>query len=302
MNENITKPLGFGAILDQTFRIIKSNFKPLFMITFFVMVPIFALQSLILSLTGRDLIVSGDPGQNLIEQLITGADSVVNTTIQEDLISAFVNLLILFATPILAGAITWAVKYARDGKDLLAKEMIKKTLPRYWPLLGSTLLFGLITFALLLPCFIIIGLTSVTFMFVDPIFGFGIMMLFSLGIFIGLGLLLTKWSLYLPAVLFDEVAPGLSKSWRLTKKQTWKFFGLFIVLFIITTIISSILQLPLIFLGNSVLFQLLTNVISLITSIVFTVGYAVMYLDASVRQEGTDLKEMIKEYEVTEES
>ncbi len=75
-----------------------------------------------------------------------------------------------------------------------------------------------------------------------------------------------------------------------------------IVLLIISTIISSILQLPLFFLGNSVLFHLLTNIISLISSIVFTVGYAVMYLDASVRQEGTDLKEMIKEYEVTEES
>ncbi|MGP4039986.1 hypothetical protein ACTWP4_08850 [Gracilibacillus sp. D59] len=302
MDGNITKPLGFGEILDQTFRIIKSNFKSLFMITFFVMVPIYALQALIFSLTGRDLIVSGDSGQTLIDQLLSGAESVTNTTIQEDLIATLVNLLTMFAMPILAGAITWAVKHAREGKDLSAKGMIKKTLPRYWPLLGSTLLFALITFALLVPCFIVIALTSVSFMFTNPIISIVIMILFFLGVFIGLGLLLTRWSLYLPSVLFENVAPGLTKSWRLTKKQTWKFFGLFIILFIITGIISSVLQLPLIFLGNSVLFQLLTNIISLITSIVFTVGYAVMFFDSSVRQEGTDLKEMIKEYEVTEES
>ncbi|MGN8647166.1 hypothetical protein ACTNEO_15385 [Gracilibacillus sp. HCP3S3_G5_1] len=300
MNEKITKPLGFGEILDQTFRIIKGNFKPLFMITFFVMVPIFVLQALILSLTGRDLIISGNPGQSLFEQLVTGAESVATTTLQEDLVSMLVNFLILLAAPILAGAITLAVKNAREGNDLMAKNMIKQALPRYWPLLGSTMLFGLIIFGLLIPPFMIIGIVGALFMFIDPILGFGIILLTSLAIFIGVGLLVTRWSLYLPAVLFDKVAPGLSKSWRLTKKQTWKFFGLFIVLFIITTIISSILQLPLIFLGNSVLFHLLTNIISLISSIVFTVGYAVMYFDSSIRQEGTDLKEMIKEYEVQE--
>ncbi|SFL94816.1 hypothetical protein SAMN04487943_105224 [Gracilibacillus orientalis] len=303
MNENITKPLGFGEILDQTFRIIKSNFKSLFMITFLVMVPIFALQAFILSLIGRDLIVSGDSGQNLIDQLLTSAESVTSTSFQEDLLTGFVNILILFATPVLAGAITWAVKYAREGNNLIAIKMIRKALPRYWPLLGSTLLFSLILFGLLLLSFMAIALISVPLMMMDmPIIGFGIIMLFSLGVFIGVGLLIIRWSLYIPAVLFDKVAPGLGKSWQLTKKQTWKFFGLMIVLLIISTIISSILQLPLFFLGNSVLFHLLTNIISLISSIVFTVGYAVMYLDASVRQEGTDLKEMIKEYEVTEES
>ncbi|WP_018932098.1 hypothetical protein [Gracilibacillus lacisalsi] len=302
MKDNITKPLGFGEILDQTFRIIKSNFKSLFTITFLVMVPLFALQAFILALSGRDFIISGDPGQSLVDQLVTGADSVVNTTLQEDFISMFVDLLMVFAIPVLAGAITWAVKNAREGKDIFAKEMISKTLPRYGPLLGSTMLFGLITFGILLPCFFVIGFISVFLSFIHPILTFGFVMLSSLGIFIGVGLLLTKWSLYLPAVLFNNVAPGLSKSWRLTKKQTWKFFGLFIVLLIITTIISGILQLPLIFLGNSVLAHLLTNIISLISSIVFTVGYAVMYFDATVRQEGTDLQEMIKEYEVTEES
>ncbi|WP_058306023.1 hypothetical protein [Gracilibacillus massiliensis] len=303
MNEQTNKPLGFGEILDQTFRIIKTQFKTLFMITFLIMVPVFALQALILSLTGRDLITSSDPGQSLIDQIVTNADSFANSTVQEDFTSSLVNLIIIFATPLIAGAIIWTVKLTRESKEaLFAKDMIKRALPRYWPMFWSTLLIFLILFALLIPVFMLIGISSVMFMFIDPIFGAIMMFVISIAIFIGIGLLFTRWSLYLPAILFEKVAPGFSKSWRLSKRQTWKFFGLFIVLLIITGIITTVLQLPLIFLGNSVLAHLLMNITSLVTSIVFMVGYGVMYFDATTRQEATDLKEMISEYDVTERS
>ncbi|SHN31201.1 hypothetical protein [Gracilibacillus kekensis] len=303
MNENTNKPLGFGEILDQTFRIIKTRFKTLFMITFLIMVPVFALQALILSLSGRDLITSSDPGQNLLDQIVTNADSFANSTVQEDFTSMFVNLILIFATPLIAGAIIWTVKLTRESKDtLFAKDMIKRAMPRYWPMFWSTLLIGLMLFGFIIIVFMLTGLSSIMFMFIDPIFGVIMMFTISTLMFIGVGLLFTRWSLYLPAILFEKVAPGLSKSWRLTKRQTWKFFGLFLVLFIITGIITTVLQLPLIFLGNSVLFYLLTNIISIVTSIVTIVGYAVMYFDSTTRREATDLKEMISEYDVTERS
>ncbi len=75
---------------------------------------------------------------------------------------------------------------------------------------------------------------------------------------------------------------------------------MFIVLAIIIGIFSSIFELLLGWLGDSVLYQLLYNFLTMITSIIFTVGYSVMYFDARVRQEATDLKDMIDEYDVTE--
>ncbi|GAE94979.1 integral membrane protein [Gracilibacillus boraciitolerans JCM 21714] len=302
MNENTNKPLGFGEILDQTFRIIKTRFKTLFMITFLIMVPVLAIQALILSLSGRSFFTSVESGQNILDQLISGADAVSTTTIQEDLLTILANFFLIIAMPLIAGAIIWTVKVTRESETIpVTKDMIKRALSRYWPMFWSTLLWCLILVGLLVPVFMVIGFSAISFV-LNPIFGAILMFLLSIGAFIGIGLLMTRWSLYLPVVLFEQAAPGLSKSWQLTKRQTWKFFGLIIILSIITGIVTAILQLPLIFLGNSVLFHLLNNIISLITSIVLFVGYAVMYFDSTTRQEATDLKEMISEYQVTDPS
>lgn len=302
MNKNINRPLGFGEILDQTFRMLKSNFKTLFAITFLVSVPVLAIQAIILSLTGRDFFTTLNSGQNLLEQFVQGSETVATSTIQEDLLTIFSSMFFIFALPVLAGAIILTVKHTREGEKPAAKEMIKGSLPRYWPLFWSSVLYMIIISAILFPSFVIIILIGTLFIMVDPIIGTFVMLLLGLGLFVGAGLLFTRWSLYLPAVLFEKVAPGLGKSFRLTKRQTWKFFGLIIVLMIITSIISFVLQIPLMLLGDSVLFNLLTNLISMITSMIFVVGYSVMYFDASVRQEATDLKAMINEYDVPEQT
>jgi len=51
-----------------------------------------------------------------------------------------------------------------------------------------------------------------------------------------------------------------------------------------------------IFLGNSVLLSIISGVVSLFTTMIFSVGYAVMYLDAKTRHDADDLKEMIEDY------
>ncbi|WP_130859184.1 hypothetical protein [Gracilibacillus phocaeensis] len=300
MQQPTSKPLGFGEILDQTFRIIKSNFKELFMISFWVIIPIIVLQTLLLTLTGRSFIFGGDIGEGAFNQLINGAESIATTSPIDDLTSSLISLLILFALPILGGGIIWTVKYAREGQKPVAKEMIKKALPRYWPMFWSTLLIVLIVFAAIFFPILIVAFIIGMFLVIEPIMGAIMAILLGLGFFIGLGLLFTRFTLFLPAVLFEKVAPGLGKSWHLTKKQTWKFFGLFIILSIITSVISMIISIPLTFLGDSVLYHVLSNVFSLVTTIIFIVGYAVIYFESTIRQEGTDLKSMIDEYHTSE--
>ncbi len=301
------KPLSFGEILDQTFRIVKTNFGSLFMISFLVMAPILIIQSIMLALSGRDLFSSIDPNESFFDQILNDPyvqgyelGYAAGDLFQESLI-LLSSLLVIFATPLIAGATVWGgVKHARDGESFMAKDMLKKASKRYWPLLGGTFLLGLIIFGIMFAFFMFVFLTLLVMIPLQPIAGIPILILLIIGFILGAGLLFTRWSLYLPATLFERVAPGLAKSWRLTKRQTWKFFGMFIVLAIIIGIFSSIFELLLGWLGDSVLYQLLYNFLTMITSIIFTVGYSVMYFDARVRQEATDLKDMIDEYDVTE--
>ncbi|UOQ84200.1 hypothetical protein [Gracilibacillus salinarum] len=300
MNGNVQKPLRFAEILDQTFRIIKQNIKPIFLISFFIMVPIFVIQAIVLILTGRELFISVDPSQSIFSSLMGNIESIANTSYEENVISNVVSMISLLAVPLIAGALILAVKQVRNGEEIVVKDMIKGALPRYFPILFSTLLISIIAIAIILPGFIITaiigGSSSIIF---HPVAGVMILLLLMAGFFLAVGLLFTRWSLFLPAVLFEKVAPGLSRSWHLTKKQTWKFFGLLLVLIIISLIITSVLQIPLIFLGNSVLYYVLTNIFSLISWIITYVGYSVMYFDASIRQEGSDLQSLINEYQGT---
>ena len=49
-------------------------------------------------------------------------------------------------------------------------------------------------------------------------------------------------------------------------------------------------------LGNSVLLTLIANLVTLITTMIFYVGYGVMYLDLKTRHDGDDIKEMLEDY------
>lgn len=302
MQQPDQRPLGFGEILDQTFRIIKSHFKTLFLISLFVMTPILVIQALILALSGRDFIFGGDLGTGAFNQIINNIDSLGTTSVVTDITDGIVGLLTIFAVPLISGAIILTVKSARAGGKPLANDMIRGTLSRYWPMLGSSVLIALIAFGLYFICLLAFIFFLTIVIFSELFFGIVLVILLFVAAFLGLGLLLTRFSLYLPAVLFAKVAPGLGKSWRLTRKQTWKFFGIYIVLGIIASVITFIIAIPVAFLGDSILYHILTNISSFITGIIFMVGYAVIYFDASLRQDGSDVQAILDQYPTTEPS
>ncbi|ENH96446.1 hypothetical protein J416_10551 [Gracilibacillus halophilus YIM-C55.5] len=295
-----TQPLDFGEILDQTFRITKNHFGRLFMIAFLLMFPVYVIQAVASYIGGRSIIMSADPSDSLINQITQNIDSLGAATSQQNINVIISSLLSIIVIPIVVGATVYAVKHAREGEPFTVKGMIKKALPRYWPMFFSLLLVSLIlTGILIVYMLLIVGviLGNPT----NPLAGVFFAFFFGIGLIFGLGLLFTRWSMFLPAVLFEKVAPGFTKSWRLTKKQTWKFFGLFIILALITYFISSILTIPIVFLGNSVLSNFLSNLLTMITNIILTVGFAVMFFDARLRQEATDLQEMINQYDTKEQ-
>ncbi|GAA0312146.1 hypothetical protein GGQ92_001964 [Gracilibacillus halotolerans] len=298
MDNNIQRPLSFGKILDQTFRIIRGYFKPIFLIVFYIMIPVLALQAIILAVTGHKMLIGDDSIQNIWSATATELDMYADYNPIRDF-GYFLSMApIFFATPLIVGAISHVVKRARAGEPAEAVEMIKLTFPRYWPLLGSTLLFGIIAFSIVFAS-IFAGAFLVAFLAIESAYVIAILLalLMIVGGFIGYGLLFTRWILYLPATLFEKVAPGLGRSWRLTKRQTWKFFGIYVILTILSSIIIGALNfLPALFLGTSIIGNLWTNFVSLISSIILAVAWAIMYFDASLRQDAADIQDLVDTY------
>lgn len=297
MENKFQQPLSFGKILDQTFRIIRSYFKPIFLITFYVMIPVLALQAIILALSGHAILVAEDSIQNIWTATTYEYELYEEYNLANIVGQYFSYIPLFFAAPFLVGGISHVVKRARAGESAEAVEMLKLTMPRYWPLLGSTMLFtmiiGGITFgAVLLGVALTAGIALVS-----PAFAILVGFLLFIGGAIGIGLLTMKWILYLPATLFERVAPGLGKSWRLTKRQAWKFFGIYIILTILSSILIGMFQLPTLFLGSSIVGYLWTNFVSLISSIILAVAWAVMYFDASLRQDAADIQELVDTYQ-----
>mgnify|MGYP001408394676 CR=1 FL=1 len=296
MENKFQQPLSFGKILDQTFRIIRSYFKPIFLITFYVMIPVLALQAIILALSGHAMLIAEDSIQNIWSATVYELEMYEEYSFANVIGQYLSYIPLIFATPLLVGGISHVVKRARAGEPAEAVEMLKMTMPRYWPLLGSTLLFGIIVFGITFGAILIGGVLTAITALVSPVFAVLLGILLFIGGAIGIGLLTVKWMLYLPATLFEKVAPGLGKSWRLTKRQAWKFFGIYIILTILSSIIIGMFQLPTMFLGSSIVSYLWTNFISLISSIILAVAWAVMYFDASLRQDAADIQDLVDTY------
>lgn len=297
MEKVFTRPMQFGEILDLTFRIIKDHFAKLFLLLLAINSPVIIIQVLVQIVAGRGLIRDLAPGENFIEQFINTYavnDELFNTTeLSGNLIVTFVSLLVY---PIATAAVFLIVKKIKDQQDYELKAVVSDSFSRFWPLLGSSILFGIITFfVVVIPMAIIAALIGLSFGMGGILAG--ILLIFVLlAALLGSLLLVSRWSFYFPITLFDE-APGISDSFRLTRGRTWITFGLYITLFLITMFIGSAVEFLSLFLGMSVLYTTILNVVSVFTSMIFTVGIAVIYFDLEVRQTGSDLKEMIDSYQ-----
>ncbi|MUK88696.1 hypothetical protein GMD78_09860 [Ornithinibacillus sp. L9] len=295
MNDQFSKPKGFGEILDHTFRLCKNHFSKLFLIFLIVVGPLYLLEALSLFASGTSFFRQIGSGSTWFEQIMSGYDEALyNTSLGADLL---ISMAMLVLVPVAYAATLFAIQMIKNNEEFTVSTVIKQAFSRFWPILGSSLLFGLIAFILLFALFVFIFIPSIIGGVID--LGLGIIM--AIILFLGLGLLiawlLTRWSFYLSVTVLEHDAPGLPRSFRLTRKNSWRILGLYIVLGLITIVIGVAIEGIFTFiLGNSVLFTIIVNLVSLFTSMIFAVAYAVMYFDLKTRQDGDDLQEMIDDY------
>ncbi|MRG87476.1 hypothetical protein [Salinibacillus xinjiangensis] len=305
MNEQFRKPKGFGEILDHTFRLSKQHFSKLFLILLVMVGPVFLLEALIRLSSGVNLFRQTGSGEAWYDQILSSFEQTTapgSVNLGADVGIVLIGLIAtVFLYPVAEGAILYAIQHIRKDEAYTVGSVLKQAFSRFWPIVGSRLLFMLIVFGFILGPSIFIGLFGVLGSVANPVFGIVFSIILVLACAVVLGYLLTRWSFYFALTVLEHNGPGISRSWGLTSKRSWMLMGFYVVLYLITTLISLAVELSFgLFLGNSVLLMMIINLVTLVTTMIFFVGYAVVYFDFKVRREGDDLKEMIDEYEGNE--
>ncbi|KRG09680.1 hypothetical protein [Lederbergia galactosidilytica] len=298
MDTKFNSPKGFGRILDHSFSLGKSNFAQFFTVFLIFMGPIFLLQAFIKLISGAAFFKGSGEGEFWFEQTIMSYEDTP-ANVLADLGIGLVSFISVFLYPLAFGAIMLMINHIRKNETYTLGQVLKEVFPRYGYLLASSFLFGLISFGSFFVPIFFISIVGIVGGLIHPVVGVILAILLILGMFVGVGYLLTRWSFYFGPVILGEETLGFSKSWKMTKSRVWALLGLYIVFFlIISSIVYSVEISLMLLLGNSVVVTLITGVVSLFTSMIFAVGYSVMYFDLKLRFEAEDLKSLISEYNV----
>ncbi|WP_404450286.1 hypothetical protein LG307_10890 [Sutcliffiella horikoshii] len=304
MNSNFNKPKGFGEILDQTFKISKYKFKDFFFILLLLVGPIYILQAIIELAAGKSFFRQEGGGGAWYEEMMRNMEFTEEASLSSNLAAdigiALVSLLVLFTYPVAQAAILFGVNHIKHNQEFTVSAIIKQAFGRFFPLIGSSLLYVIIAFSIIFG-FILIGVfIPIIVLAIDFVAGVVVSIVLTISLFLTAAFLLTRWSFFFGSVVLDKSSPGLTRSWRLSKGRTFKLIGLYIIFFLITTSIAVAIELSFsAFLGNSVLLGLIVSFTTLITTLIMAVGYAVMYLDLKVRHDADDLRDMIDEYHIS---
>ncbi|MGX1266089.1 hypothetical protein RKD55_003893 [Rossellomorea marisflavi] len=307
MNGSLNKPKGFGQILDQTFRLSKQHFKTFFLVFLTLIGPFFLLQALISLVTGTSFLKETSVGTDIFsggfenwandfaaeEEMVTSANVIGSILVS---LITFISFLIY---PAAQGAIIFGVDHIRKGERFTFKQILRESFSRYGPLLGSSLLIGVIGFGVAVVPTLIVTFIATFGMLIHPFIGLMLIIVLFIAILIGVLYFMVRWGFGVAVSAMEKgYAPGLGRSWHLTKRRSWTIVGLFLIFGLILGVISAGLELTLgLFLGNSVLYQLIVNLVTLFTTMIVSVGYSIIYFDLKIRNDGDDLEQLIDEYE-----
>src|SRR4051812_15251938 len=197
--------------------------------------PVYLLQAIIQFASGTSFFREVGTGSDWLEKRIssfTETGAIDSSSLGVDIGIIVISVIGALLFPVAEAAILCLLNHIRYNEEFTVTSVIKQAFARFWPILGSNILFGLICFGIvLLPLGIAVGVGFVVGMTIHPILGGVLGFLLFIGFAIGIGLLITRWSFYFGSVVLDKQSPGFSRSWRLSKKRTWVLMGLYIVFY-----------------------------------------------------------------------
>ncbi|SCW77678.1 hypothetical protein SAMN04487970_104510 [Paenibacillus tianmuensis] len=312
------RPMGIGAIMDRSFQIYRKHFTVTFLLTLLFFGPLYLLQNVVLfDLSSVSLLPeSGETIADSLERFAEAGGSGEELNIGLLLFSFL--LLPIYVVAVLPAAVSsqlHLVRAAAEGASVGFKELLKSSFSRFWPMVGNTLLFGLIlggvymaistivVFGVIIVAAVSIGIgAGIAEIGSDPFGGsivlivllFVLYLLLVVVLTAGIGFFAIRFGFYLPVVALEDGRSSLGRSWRLTKGNFWRIFGIYFVLSIIYGVFTMGTYALLIAVFKlSLLGQLIYIVLSLLITPIYMIPYAVTYFDLRVRNEGADLEQML---------
>lgn len=303
------RPMGFGTLLWAPFRTLRRNPAPVFgtglvvqlvsaVATAVVFIPLFVwLVGRIESASAADVdaILSGAVGWIILLSLVPIGISVV-------------------AGAFLQGVMVVEVASGTLGEKLSFGALWRRAASRIWPLIGWTLIVGVVVGGVFV---VVVGaVIAFAVLFPDPATVLAVVLL-ALGVLLGLAVLGawigTKLAL-VPSVIVLEragVVAAVRRSWALTNGNFWRTFGLIVLVGLILSFAAQVVVQPVSFigtilafiidptagdaslaisLGTTVVAMVLSVLIGAITAVVQAALIAVIYIDLRMRTEGLDLE------------
>ncbi|NND84679.1 MAG: hypothetical protein HKN46_05970 [Acidimicrobiia bacterium] len=267
----VLRPLDFGGIFDQAFKLYTAHWRPLLTISAIVMVPL-GLVSL-----GLSLVLFQDLDAALTDPAFLEAspDEVLGLFFDALLPSLFVGILNIIGLWLIQGACTHAVSEVYAGRNPTWQDSLSAGFQRLPSLAGAVIMIGLGSLAGFVFCF-----------------------------FPGVWLYI-MWFITIPALVAERLGAweAMTRSWELIQGTWWRTFGLAIVTSLIVGIVSVALASPaqfVVFSGGSLTstqaVSQVANTIAYILTLPFQALVAVViYFDLRVRKEAFDLTTLMGE-------
>jgi hypothetical protein len=317
------RPLGVGEILDGAFTAVRRNPKATLGLAAIVM----TVSGLITALTSYALYQAAGNSLSFPAAGQTFTDAQwrhLLTSFAEYALPALGIIVVIsfLAQTILTGMLTAVVGHSVLGRNVSIGEAWQIARPRLWALMGTTLLAGLLVFAIWVGgggIAVALGIVLIA-AHLAPLGG----LLIAVGVItatVFAVLCYVRLVVATPAVILEGQGPraSLGRSWRLTKRSWWRVFGILLLVELIVLVASAILGVPFDILravvgsgsggsagggGLTVVFGTHTTSTSFAATIITAVGgivsasvtrpvlagaVALLYVDLRMRREGLDI-------------
>jgi hypothetical protein len=313
------RPLSFGTIIGSSFRVMRRNPAPTFglavlfygvitIVYFTVMASVYSWAiSRVQTASSSDQadLVAGNFGAFVLAALVPSTLAVVAAAMLQGFISLEVSRATLGEKLKIRGL--WRLAKGRIGRLLL------------WSVAQSIAMLVLMLLATLVTVGVFSAAassSSASAVLAGAVFAVLVSVVVS-AVFLAAGVWLgTKLSLVPSAILLERmtVLPAMRRSWRLTKSNFWRTFGIQVLIYVIINVGTSVITTPILLVGSIVAGLINPNgddsagligfaVVAVIAGVVSVVlgatglvmqsaSLALIYIDIRMRKEGLDLELM----------
>ena len=309
------RPLSVTEIIGGAFEALRANPRAMFLPALIVMSIVGLLSAVVTFLATRAQLdaLSALPGNGASADDTETAMETFQITGVASLAQLGPSLVLSLASTILTGLLIMTVSRSVLGRIATPSEVWARVRSRIWPLIGQSVLIGLIGLVavlLSLGFFIAVIVAAISAFDGDPDVAammIGVLVLFILTIaFVLVAIYLSiRLSFSSAALILENVGvwEGMRRSWHLTKGSFWRVLGILLLALVITTTLVGLVSSALSFVGGLTALggedayaavmagsSFLSSVLQAAVLPFNSAVVALTYIDLRMRKEGLDVE------------